>query len=369
MLAGAVDADGYVAEVTDPDTVNVLHNRIKARLMLRGVDADTIDAASGDPTDLLRLIRTNVLWGDELPITIGEVANRAGLDIELCRRARMLLGLPDPGDEAHCRPEEVDAFAALAAGIAVFGEEPVLQFTRVIGSSLGSIGEGALSVFARAMASDDGGAVGTDQAVGSRNDDAYVLAAFDALEAFRSVPEVLKIVTTLQFDLATDRLTGNPGDRQVAAVGFVDLVSSTRRTEEIGIQRMARAVSGWEETAVALASSMDGRVVKFIGDEVMFVAPDLAAAASVALGLVRAAADDPDLGSARAGVAHGPMVSRDGDWFGTVVNTAARLAEKAPAGTVLLTGEGAELVEGTVTKGRRRLRGLPERVPVSRLSI
>lgn len=337
---------------------NVLHNRIKVRLMLRGVDPAAIEAADTEEA-LLVLIREAVLWDNQPPITLAEVAERAGIDVDLCRRARMLLGLPDPGDEALCRVAEVDAFVALAGGIEMFGEEPLLQFTRVIGSALGNLAEGALTVFSRSL--DERGA--DDPLEG----DAYVLAAFDALETFRFVPDILRIVTTLQFEKASERLTVNPGERQVAAIGFVDLIGSTRTTEDLGANAMSAALTRFETRAVELAVASGGRVVKFIGDEVMFVAPDLPAAVTVAAELLRHVADDDDLRAARAGVAFGSMVSRDGDWYGTVVNTAARLVEKAPAGSVMLAGEGAAELEGAAAKGRRRLRGLQDRVAVWRL--
>ncbi len=326
--------------------------------MLRGVDAEAIEAATTTEA-LLTLIREVVLWGNQPPITLSEVAERAGLDVELARRARMLLGLPDPGDEPLCRVEEVEVFAALAGGMEMFGEEPLLQFTRVIGSALGNLAEGALTVFARSL--DERG---ESQPL---EGDAYVLAAFDALETFGFVPDILRIVTTLQFEKASERLTVNPGERQVAAVGFVDLIGSTRTTEELGADVMSAALTRFETRAVELAGASRGRVVKFIGDEVMFVAADLAAAVDVAANLLRHIADDPDLRAARAGVAFGSVVSRDGDWYGTVVNTAARLVEKAPAGSVMFTGEGADDVDGAIAKGRRRLRGLPDRVPVWRV--
>ena len=154
------------------DEPEALRNRVKVRLMLAGVDRETVELLSDDDK-ALDLLRTSVLWRGEPPITITELAERAGLDVELVRRARMLLGLPDPGDEPLCRVDEVDAFVGFAAGIEMFGVEPVLQFTRVIGSAMGNVAEGALTVFARALTDHPG-----DEPL---EGDAYALAAFDAL--------------------------------------------------------------------------------------------------------------------------------------------------------------------------------------------
>jgi len=344
--------------VTD-DGPDLLRNRLKARLLLAGAERDVVEGLGEDDSGL-DLIRSTVLWGSEESITIAELAERSGLDIELCRRARMLLGLPDPGDQALCRAEEVEAFEGFALGMELFGVEPVLHFTRVLGSALGAVAEGALTVFSRAL-DDDGG---TDALLSG---DAYSLAAFDALEAFRIVPGVLQIVAKLQFDRATDRLTAGPGQEQTGAVGFVDVTASTRVTAEVGIESVSSSMTGLEERAVELAVASGGRVVKYIGDEVMFMAPDLASGVEIAVGLVRHVDRDPILRSARGGVAAGPLLSRDGDWFGTTVNLAARLVEKAKARTVLLAGDGAAQIEGASERGRRRLRGLPARVDVWRI--
>jgi adenylate cyclase len=346
--------------VTDDD-VDVLRNRLKARLLLAGVEPEVVDGL-GEGDSVLDLVRSTVLWGSEESITIMELAERAGLEVELCRRARMLLGLPDPGDQPLCRAEEVEAFQGFALGMELFGVEPVLHFTRVLGSALGSVAEGALTVFSRAL-QDEGESGGEPPLTG----DAYSLAAFDALEAFRIVPGVLQIVAKLQFDRATDRLTAEPGQEQTGAVGFVDVIASTRVTAELGIGPVSSAMTGVEERAVELAVAHGGRVVKYIGDEVMFMTPDLAGGVAVAVELIRHVDRDPILRSARGGVAAGPLLSRDGDWFGTTVNLASRLVEKAKARTVLFAGDDAQHVVGASERGHRRLRGLPNRVDVWRV--
>ncbi len=340
------------------DQPDHLANRVKLRLLMAGVDPEQV--AELDEEAALVLARTRLLWGDEPTITIQELADRSGLDVEVCRRARMLLGLPDPGDAPVCRVEEVESFRGFAAGMEQFGEETILQYTRVLGDSLATVAEGALSVFGRALTE----RTGDGQLVG----DAYVLEAFDAMEYFRIVPDVLAVIAKLQFEMAVHRLTADPGSPQPGAVGFVDLVDSTKRTGELGDRRMAEAVTRFEEWSVEQSVVHGGRVIKYIGDEVMFRAPDLAAAASIATRLIQQVDADPDLGTARAGVAAGDLLGRDGDWYGMTVNLAARLVERARDGTVWLAGDGAPEVAGaTPLRGRRRLRGIPERVEVWRI--
>jgi adenylate cyclase len=82
-----------------------------------------------------------------------------------------------------------------------------------------------------------------------------------------------------------------------------------------------------------------GRVVKMIGDEVMFVATEPLTAVQIALDLVDAYADDDLLSDVRVGLSTGAVLMREGDFFGTVVNRASRIVNIADAGTVLVNEE------------------------------
>jgi adenylate cyclase len=79
--------------------------------------------------------------------------------------------------------------------------------------------------------------------------------------------------------------------------------------------------------------------VKTIGDEVMFVANDAETAVRVAIDLTAVTASDTLLPGARAGVACGPVLAREGDYYGPVVNLAHRLVEIARPGTVIVPGD------------------------------
>ena len=333
-----------------------LRNMVKLRLILAGVDPADVDDIDQDSAP--RVLRSRLLWGDDEQITLAQVAEMAGLDLEMCRRARMLMGLPDPGDAPVCRVQEIEAFRAFAAGIELYGEDAILHFVRVLGGAMAMVAEGALSVFGRQQASQDVPIAG----------DEYVLAAFDALESFDLVPRLLGTIAKLQFDLASERLSGDPGPMREGAIGFVDLTGSTKATAKLGADAMAPALTRFEEWSAELAVANDGRVVKYIGDEVMFLSPDLSAAAAVATELISRVDEDPVLRSARAGLAFGPLLSRDGDWYGSTVNLAARLVERAKSGTVLLTGDGAHDVPDAVSRGRRRVRDIPERVELWRIA-
>jgi class 3 adenylate cyclase len=85
-----------------------------------------------------------------------------------------------------------------------------------------------------------------------------------------------------------------------------------------------------------LVSRFGGRLVKFIGDEAMFVVEDPSRACELALALVEAFAADPALPPVRVGLAAGPAVALHGDYYGEVVNLAARLAKAGGASDVIV---------------------------------
>jgi class 3 adenylate cyclase len=125
--------------------------------------------------------------------------------------------------------------------------------------------------------------------------------------------------------------------RSAPRSGFVDVVGSTGLVTHLPLGDIGRAIASFEEHAANAVAASGGRVVKFIGDEVMFRVHDPAAACHVALTIVARFSDDEVLPGARAAVAFGDLLVRDGDYFGPVVNVAARATKLARPGTVLAT--------------------------------
>jgi adenylate cyclase len=128
---------------------------------------------------------------------------------------------------------------------------------------------------------------------------------------------------------------GAPLGDHTETVGFVDLVRFTAITEEIAEDELDALISRFEEVAHDVITGNGSRMVKMIGDEVMFVADDPFEGTKVALELVEAYADDPQLPTARAGVATGGVLARDGDYYGPVVNLASRIVDVARPGHVV----------------------------------
>jgi adenylate cyclase len=135
-------------------------------------------------------------------------------------------------------------------------------------------------------------------------------------------------------------------ETRTEVVGFVDMVGYTRLTRQIDEEELSRVLDAFETLATEVIAEHHGRVVKMIGDEVLFVADSPVDAAEIALALTERTSADDSLPAVRAGMASGRILSRFGDVYGSVVNLAARLTSVARPGTILVDRElAAELAD------------------------
>jgi len=128
------------------------------------------------------------------------------------------------------------------------------------------------------------------------------------------------------------------------AIGFIDIVSYTTRSADLTPSGLASLVQDFESAARDVVARYGGRVVKTIGDAVLFVADDLPAGARVATALaqVMGAQDLP----VRGAVVWGRLLSRSGDVFGPVVNLASRLTDLAAPQEILMDDVSAAVLQG-----------------------
>lgn len=120
------------------------------------------------------------------------------------------------------------------------------------------------------------------------------------------------------------------------ALGFVDLVSFTHRSGELSPHQLVDFIQTFEFTSRDVISSNGARVVKMVGDAVLYIADDLETGATVVSEIVDALHDTPGMPDVRASLVWGGVVSRFGDVFGPAVNLASRLCSIAPVGEILV---------------------------------
>jgi adenylate cyclase len=156
------------------------------------------------------------------------------------------------------------------------------------------------------------------------------------------------------------------------SIGFADLVDSTAWTQQLELPALSHALSTFDATASEIVIGRGGRVVKLIGDEVMFAASDPLTAADIALALVDAFETHDVLPPVRVGIATGDVLARDGDFSGAVVNLAARAVKIARPSSVLVDPETRLALEGATAfscsnAGVFNLKGFDRRVRLSRV--
>ncbi|MFJ2031567.1 adenylate cyclase regulatory domain-containing protein [Streptosporangium sp. NPDC087985] len=161
----------------------------------------------------------------------------------------------------------------------------------------------------------------------------------------------LLAITDLTDEVVPSRLT--------LAVGFADLVSFTQVSRQLSERALADLVEGFESRASDVVAAHGGRLVKTLGDEVLFTAVSPRMAAAIALEFVDVIRRyGPEV---RIGLAYGPVLPVMGDVFGTTVNLAARLTAIARPGTVIVDDGFAGAVAGAPGIQTGRLRQRPAR--------
>jgi adenylate cyclase len=263
-----------------------------------------------------------------------DVAAAAGVPLEEATLILRAAGLGDPGvDEPRLLDSDVDTIRLAAAAAELFGLESTLQFTRVLGAALTSVADAAMTNFGQNVAPvlDAEGAGELERA-----------QAIDFATRLL-VDEVPGMIADIFFHYCEDavRRTAVSGASATSdlTVGFLDLVGSTALAERLSPAEFGGLISAFERDATERVVAAGGHVVKTIGDEVMFVATDAGSACEVALELARRVDDHALLPRLRGGLAAGGLVRGYGDYYGPVVNTAARAVKLADPGAIWTTDE------------------------------
>jgi adenylate cyclase len=294
-------------------------------------------------------------------LTAREIAARYTLELDYVLKLSLAIGLPPPSPDTPVYTEDdAGMFAASIGGAALFGESAALRFTRVVGSSLARIAEAAVSLFQVHVERPLQESGETELGLAQQN-----LRGIASLEIVRNM---LQMLFSAHVETAIRRFReARPrrADTARMAVGFVDLVGFTTLSRNVSALELAAVVERFEEAAYDIASARDGRVVKLVGDEVMFVTRDPVAACDIALSLVERFAGDASV-TPRGGLAFGELLVRGGDYYGPVVNLAARVAQIAVPNELLVTSAVAHAASGAALRfepaGKRMLKGFDEPV-------
>jgi adenylate cyclase len=312
-----------------------------AVLRAYGVPEAEISQARADG-QLVLLAIDRLSLGQELRYDVAAACAGTGLPEEELRHIWRSLGFPDPkADEPVFSDVDLGNLAAVADLMhsGVVSPEVTYGMTRVIGSSMARIASALI----------DAVSAQSEQVTSSvsEGDRAEVLEPVASQSGFLPMfPAVLEQVWRRHLQVAARRrlLRGDVEDGPGLVVGFADLVGFTALAQQVSDEELAEVVDQFERLAYDVVVAGGGRVVKMIGDEVMFLVDDPVFAAEIALGLAEASRDAAELSDVRVGLALGPVIEREGDAFGATVNLASRATAIAYPGTVVVAPELRELL-------------------------
>lgn len=290
--------------------------------------------------------------------SLREVAERAEVELEGLLEGFLHLGIHVDDLDAVLFTEEDIGFARfLTLAIDdVFAEEEGQEILHVVSTSLSAITEASVA----------GHVQGPERRAASMVEqarlNAYIAELGLELSRFLSVAFRHHLRQTAHAQRRTQSLS----HRELVSltVGFLDLVGFTSLSQELSIEEIVDLVKGFERRAHELAHATRTRIVKLIGDEVMFVSEKPSDAAQFVTGMIESLAGDAVI--PRGGLTYGELINIHGDYFGPVVNMAARLTDAAVPGEVLVDDAVANHVT-TEPAGRRMLKGFDDPVRVHSL--
>lgn len=347
-----------------------------ARLdLLRGLATEGVsleelrEAVSAGRLALLPVERA--LAGDGRRYTAREVAEIADIDLEQLRRFSAALGVPytDP-DEPRATEADLEAARRMKAfRDAGLPEEGMLQVARTIGMGTARIAEANRELVIKTLA----------QPGDSERDLAMRFAAAAEFMMPLIGPTIVHALQANMLEqirrdvIATADLTsGGLGGTANLTVCFADLVEFTRLGEEIPAEELGMVAGRLEEMATAVAEP-PVRLVKTIGDAVMFVSTETETMLRASLELITAAEEEGDeFPLLRAGLACGPVLPQSGDYYGRPVNLASRVTGVARPGSVVVESAVKETAGDDFAYtyiGERRLKGIDSKVKLFRARV
>lgn len=319
---------------------------------------ETIDEAEAAGTAELLAIDAVVLPG-KAKFNVEELAAKVGVEADVVRSFWRALGFVEFDDD---EPSYTKHDVAILKSLVALTEDGLvdpgiaLQVARVIGMSLANVATAVVDAGAeRSHERREAAVLSGDTAAADTS-----ALAVRAGELLPFMSEVIDYSFRRHLRAAARRrlvLASSPGV-ETQAIGFADLVRFTELSLHLDDRELADLVGRFDSLVHEVVVGHNGRVVKMIGDAAMFSVVEPAQGALIALELTAAVEHDPLLGGIRVGLASGPVLARDGDLYGPVVNTASRLAAIGRASAINLN---QSLRDELVGDRRFALRSLGQR--------
>ncbi|WP_307795170.1 adenylate/guanylate cyclase domain-containing protein [Actinacidiphila acididurans] len=302
-----------------------------------GDPGDFGDEEAGDDGEHpLALRLEQLILGAPRQYTPFQAARTAGVSMDLASRFWRAMGFADIGQARALTEADVLALRRLAGLVeaGLLSESMAIQVARSTGQTTARLADWQTDSFLEGLTEPPEPGM-------TRAEVAYPLVELLLPE----LEEFLVYVWRRQVAAATSRVVQSDDEEAVdrrLAVGFADLVGFTRLTRRLEEEELGELVEAFETTAADQVAAYGGRLIKTLGDEVLFVADDPGTAAEIGMRLIETMTGDETMPALRVGMAFGTVTTRMGDVFGTTVNLASRLTSIAPRDAVLVDGDFAE---------------------------
>jgi adenylate cyclase len=297
--------------------------------------------------------------GEPAELTRDDVVARADVPLERTRMLWRALGFPDSDpDDPFFTQADVEALrlAARLEADQFVGDGVADLLARVMGQTMNRLAETLMEMLSDLVAED-----ASLVELASTEPEKAVREAVRRTDHLLPDLEWLMTYTWRRHLLAASRraLGGAAQDLpdEPVAIGFCDIVGYTTLTRDMSAPDLSKLVETFESSASDIVVRNGGRIIKTLGDEVMFLVAEPATAARIGLGLAEAFASDAvRVPGVRVGLAWGPALMHGGDIFGPVVNLASRCTGIARPHTVACDREFAKQMENVPDIGVSKLR-------------
>jgi class 3 adenylate cyclase len=299
-------------------------------------------------------------WSGPPTYTLQTAAEALGLPAEDVARAWALLGLTAAGPDVPTLSQaDVDALATWAAIKAVMGEDGASGLLRVLGAAMARLAEAESAMVRAGM---------PDIQMNHTHDELATAQAYRTAAEF--IPRIGALIDTVHRHHLISARTYFEGIVQdssasvTCGVGFADLSSFTALTQALTPAQLSELLNEFGATVADVVHADGGRVVKFIGDAVMWVCSSPERLVQAAVDLVDHPRAREEGLQVRAGLAYGTLLAISGDYFGNPVNLAARLVAAATPGQILAASELHEKLPDwpAVAQGPLTLKGFDDPV-------
>jgi adenylate cyclase len=300
--------------------------------------------------------------------TFQELSAQTGIPLELLMVVREAVGFAEPRPEDTVREDELSVVPLIQLQLAN-GFRPVIveRWLRVYADSLRRIAEteaawwdSEVEMELLASGMTEGEMLQAQADLGSQMtpliDQALLAVYHGQQEHAWSQVFVEHVESALEAAGLHSRLDRPP------AMCFLDLTGYTRLTEERGDEAAAELAARLAGLVRRSAQEHDGTPVKWLGDGVMFYFREPGDAVLAAVEMTEVVGRH-GLPPAHVGIHAGPVIFQEGDYFGRTVNLAARIAEYARPGEVLVSQEVVDAADAApvsfVEIGPVELKGVP----------